>query len=191
MDILPSYWGAGGVSGDLKARYGTFKNNSALQKANQVLVGGSLYLVLSKDWSLGNVVADEIWPRLTETYYHPIENHGTAGLDLPQGIKANYLQTEFSTGLGLGPQNNAAGAAPAYPVSFDITYDGSQPTSGNDRAWQSLWKLQLSTTLLKKWAGNVQPTVTYTTGKNGGFDYDKQVLIGILVKLFDPEQTGS
>src|SRR6202012_1323751 len=122
-----------------------------------------------------------IWPRLSLTYYTPLSTDGPASnVGLPQGVKAAYVQAEFKTAINLGrglwvkDQND-------YAFRLGVTYDGSMPTTGAKQSWEDLWTVQLSTDLID--LGTFKPAITFQTGKNGGFKYDSQILIGLFKKL--------
>ena len=181
--VFPSYWFAFGGYTDLQYRYGTIQQNSTLVKANQFNVGAGMFAVLPV-LTDGKILSIDSAPRLSATYYHPVSTSGGT-LALPTGITANYLQTEFHVELGLLPKGALHVGKEDYPFKLDILYDGSKPLTGPNEQWQSLWKLQLYTAIVK--SGNTSAAVTYQTGKQAGFTYDHQVILGILVHFLDPK----
>jgi hypothetical protein len=169
-DVLPESRMGFGVRGDLRYRYGTFKEDNALQDANQAIAGGSLYWV---PWVIRRTpfLVD---PQITASYYKPFSTHSST-VSVPSDIKANYFQGEFHTQVGtavLGPL-----------IALDIKYDASKPTTGTSLEWQNLWQLQLSMAI---GTSSIKPAVTYKSGAQGGFQYDKQVLIGFLTEFLKP-----
>lgn len=177
LATVPTFYFGAGASGDLELRYGTFKHNGSNVSARELLVGADLYAVaLRRDWSFGfgRVLAA---PRLAVSYYHPTTVAGTEDVALPTGVKADYIQSEFETVIGFGGSSTST-------VKLDLKYDGSQPTTGVQKTWQNLWSAKLWIPGLK--FNGVNPTLTYQSGKNGGFTYDRQVLLGVLVEFLDP-----
>ena len=171
--ILPNSEFGFGAKGDIEYRYGTVKQQDGkLVNANQGLVGASIYMVPS-------VLRSQRWflvvPLITATYYKPVTTD-TSAISLPTNVKANYLQTEFHTKVGWDISGK-------YPLALDVKYDGSRPFTGTDRAWQSLWKLQLSIGLS---GSSVKPAVTYQSGAQGGLQYDREVIFGFLAELLKP-----
>jgi hypothetical protein len=167
-----------GFYGDLKYRYGTFKENGSPTRVNQLLGGAGLYLVLQRGLDQPWLY---IWPRVSLTYYTAITtNTPVAAADLPAGIKENYLQLAFKTGVNFGPRGEWGAPAGGYPFRLAITYAGSEPTSGESKTWENLWTIQLSTDALST---NFRPGVTFQSGKNGGLTYDRQVLLGFVYDL--------
>ena len=66
---------------------------------------------------------------------------------------------------------------------------GSKPLPGSDRSFQSPWKLQLSTALIK--VRNVYPSITWQSGEEGGctyFTYDKLIIVSALVQCLGPSK---
>lgn len=178
-DTPTFYFGTGG-SGDLEVRDGTFKQMGNNVSARELLIGAQLYgVALRRNWDFGfgRVLAA---PRVSALYYHPITATGTQDVALPSGVKADYIQTEFHTVLGFG------GSSTTSYVKLDLKYDGSEPTTGSTRTWQNLYTAKLWMPALK--FNGVNPTITYQSGKNGGFSYDKQVLVGVLVEFLDPKK---
>lgn len=175
--IVPTFYFGVGASGDIEVRYGTFKQNGSNVSARELLVGAELYaaaLPESRDFGIGRVLAQ---PRIDITYYHPTTATATQDVALPSGIKADYVQSEFETVIGFG-------GAHASAVKLDLKYDGSEPTTGARKSWQSLWTAKLWIPALK--FNGVSPTITYQSGKSGGFTYDRQVLLGVLVEFLNP-----
>jgi len=183
FSTFPSFWLAFGGYTDLQYRYGTIQQSSNLVKANQFNVGAGMFGVLPV-LTDGKILSIDSAPRLSATYYHPVSTTGGT-LALPTGITANYLQTEFHIELGLLPKGSLHVGKEDYPFKLDILYDGSKPLTGPDEKWQSLWKLQLYTAIVK--SGNTSAAITYQTGKQAGFTYDHQVILGILVHFLDPK----
>jgi hypothetical protein len=165
-----------GLSGDAEIRYGMSKKSGTTTNVREFLVGGEAYLVLPSKWDLG-AVRELASPRFSATYYHPSNVTSANDIALPSGVKANYLQTEFHTVLGLGPKSQ---------VKLDVKYDGSKPTTGGG-GWQNLWTVKAWTPALK--FGGVNPSITYQSGANGGFSYDRQVILGVLVEFLDPQKS--
>lgn len=180
---IPSTWPQPkvGLSGftDVKYRYGTVLQGTTLKKVNQLDVGAGGYIALPVSVRNGDV-SILASPRLSFTYYHPAKTTGGV-LSLPTGITANYVQMEFHTTLGLFRKGEWGVGYENYPFTLDVTYDGSRPISGKDRTYQNLVRVQLSTTLIG--ADNVYPSITYQSGKEGGFRYDKEVILGALIKF--------
>lgn len=167
-----------GLYGDLKYRYGTFKENGSPAHVNQLLGGAGLYLVLQRGLDQPWLY---IWPRLSLTYYSAITTSSpVTAADLPAGIKANYLQLTFRSGASFGPRGKWGAPAGRRPFRLAITYAGSEPTSGASKAWENLWTIQLST---DAFSTNFKPGITFQSGKNGGLTYNKQVLIGFVYNL--------
>jgi hypothetical protein len=180
--VFPSLWLGLGAYTDLQYRYGTVQQNGGLAGVNQFNAGGGMYAV--GPWlTESKVVSIDSAPRLSATYYHPVSTSGGT-LTLPNGIKADTLQTEFHIELGLWPRGALHADNKDYPFKLDILYDGTKPTTGASQQWQNLWKLQLYTNLLK--LGSATPAITYQTGKQAGFSYDHQVILGVLVRFLDP-----
>jgi hypothetical protein len=169
-----------GFAGDAELRYGNAKQGSSMAAVREFLVGGTLYAVAltPRPGSEGffQVIAS---PHLSLGYYHPSSPTSTNDIPLPDTVKANYIQSSVETVLGFGAGRNPK-------VELDVKYDGSKPTSGMDRAWQNLWTVKVWIPGLK--FNNVSPSVTYQSGANGGFSYDRQVLIGVLVEFLDPKK---
>jgi hypothetical protein len=162
-----------GLYGDFKYRYGTFDRGSRTSDLNQFLGGGGAYLVWAKD-QMPEWVA--FWPRLSATYYAPIStSSGVTTADLPPGVKANYLQLDLTAGIAFG--KGMFGATNYNPFRLTFSYKGSEPTVGSDTQWENMADLQLSTNLLGK---TFKPAITFQAGRNGGLQYDKQVLLGIM-----------
>jgi hypothetical protein len=170
LDKLPKAELGIGFGGDFRYRYGTFKQGDSLAKANQVIAGGSAYVVPDTlrgyDWIL-------IVPHLAVSYYKPVSTSSST-VSVPDDIKADYLETEFHTMLGTSPKRELT--SKIQQVTLELKYDGSQPMSGDNRAWQNLWTVQVCVAMTNS---TLKPAVTYKSGKQGGFDYDKQVLIGV------------
>lgn len=176
-DSVPKFYLGAGAAGDLELRYGTFKQNGSTVAARELLVGAQIYTsVLQHNWDFG-VVRVLAAPRINGTYYHAITATGTRDIAVPSGVKIDYIQTELETVIGFG--SSAASA-----VKLDLKYDGSKPTTGDIRVWENLWTVKVWIPSLQ--FNGINPTVTYQTGKNGGFTYDKQVLIGVLMEFLDP-----
>jgi hypothetical protein len=185
FSTFPHYWlGLGGYL-DLQYRYGTIQQNSSLEKVNQFNAGAGLFAVVPVITN-GKFLSIDSAPRLSATYYHPISTTGGT-LALPSGVTANYLQTEFHVELGILPKGSLHVDKEDYPFKLDIRYDASKPLSGATEQWQSLWKLQLYTAIVK--SGNTSAAITYQTGRQAGFTYDHQVILGILVHFLDPKAT--
>jgi hypothetical protein len=164
-----------GAAGDAELRYGTIKQGGTNVYSKQLMVGGDIYVVLPQHWNLG-YARDLASPRLSATYYHPANTTATSNIALPAGVKANYLQTEFQTIVGFGADNQ---------VKLDVKYDGSKPTAGGSGPWQNLWTVKVWIPALK--FNGVNPSITYQSGANGGFTYDRQVLLGVLVEFLKPK----
>ena len=168
-----------GIKGDLRYRYGTFNQGTTLVNANQAIIGGSLYVVPS-------IFRNQSWltvvPQITASFYKPVSTSDSS-INGPADIKANYLQTEFHSELGTDLFGKLNKVKDMYPISLDVKYDGSKPLTGSDRAWQSSWKLQLSIALS---GTSLKPAVTYQTGTQGGFQYNKQVLFGFVAEILSP-----
>jgi len=177
--LTPTFYFGAGASGDLELRYGTFKQNGNNVTARELLIGGQLYAVSlprTRDFGILRILAP---PRVTVGLYHPIAASGTQDVvTLPSEVKANYLQTSFETVIGFGGTSTST-------VKLDLKYDGSQPTTGSPKTWQNLYTAKLWVPGLK--FNGVNPTVTYQSGMKGGFTYDKQVLIGVLMEFLDPK----
>src|SRR5262249_12264137 len=125
-----------GIYGDARYRYGNFDQKSGDGHVNQFLAGGGVYLIWQKGMSASWIA---VWPRLSATYYAPVSTDASLSKGiLPAGIKADFLQTEFKTGLNLGPQGGwGVQDADRYPLRLMVTYDGSLPTTGSERKWES------------------------------------------------------
>ncbi|MBV9570209.1 MAG: hypothetical protein JO056_03105 [Alphaproteobacteria bacterium] len=160
-----------GLYGDLRYRYGTFDDQGSLSHVNQVLGGGGIYFVWQK--GMLNQPWIDIWPGVSLTYYSPISTDTPLlkGI-LPDGIKADFLQAEFKTGLRF--------PVAGHPFRLIVKYDGSLPTNGLNNSWESLWNVQLSADLFDS---GFEPAITFQSGKNGGLSYDRQLLFGIVKHL--------
>jgi hypothetical protein len=180
--IFPAYWFGFGGYMDLQYRYGTIQQNASLMKANQSDAGAGMFAVFPIITD-GRFLSIDSAPRVSATYYHPVTTTGGM-LALPTGITANYLQTEFHIELGVLPKGAFHVGDEEYSFKLDVLYDGSKPMTGANQQWKSLWKLQLYTALVK--SGNTSAAITYQSGKQAGFTYDHQVILGILVHFLDP-----
>jgi hypothetical protein len=173
--IAPQRIAGYGFYGDLKYRYGTFDENAKQSNVNQFLAGGGAYMVWQKGMDQPWI---DIWPRLSFTYYAPIStNSPVTSADLPPGVKANYFQLGLKTGIFLGAKGAWVKDPDSYPFRLVASYEGSEPTTGADRSWESMWNIQLSTDIL---GTTFRPAVTFQSGRNGGLQYDRQVLFGII-----------
>jgi hypothetical protein len=146
-----------------------------------VLFGASAYaspvFLRRKKWLV-------IVPLLTLSYYKPVTT-STSLITLPSNIKPDYLQTEIHTELGWDFFGKLANVKNQYPLLLDIKYDGSKPLSGTDRGWQSLWRVQLAFSVS---GSSVKPAITYQNGSQGGFKFDKEVIVGFVAQLLNPSR---
>jgi hypothetical protein len=166
-----------GTYGDAELRYGSVNQNGKRVNVREFMVGGGVYFALPHRWDTG-FVRSLASPRLSATYYHPTNTTDSSNIPLPDGVKANYLQSELRTVLGFGTSGNNY-------VKLDVKYDGSKANTGTERRWQSLWTAKLWVPKLS--FNGVNPSITYQSGANGGFTYDRQVLLGVLVEFLDPK----
>jgi len=180
---LPALLVGMGAYADVEYRVGTFPSGSTTARVRQSLGGGGVYFVIPPPSQWGWVI---VWPRISATYYAPFSTNqvGDESALLPPDVKLNYVQTEFHTTLGLGPKGWKTQDAEMFPFKLDVMYSGSKATSGSTTAWQNLWKIQLSTGLIG--SKRVTPVLSYQSGIDRGFTYDRQWLLGALVEFFDP-----
>lgn len=152
-------------------RYGAFTQNGKHYVANQAVVGAGAKVFFP--WQLNNWWAS--WPFVSVTYYHVI-NHSGSTIPIPKTIKDDYISAEGKLDVLLPIP--VRGRARGLELSIDIK--ASKATTGVGRNWEVLKSIQL----LANIGGNWHPGITYQEGKNGGFRYDKQIIIGFTAELF-------
>lgn len=105
---------------------------------------------------------------VTLTYYKAV-NESSAVAVLPEGIEADKIILRSSGDLGFGTGNK-------WRFLFDASL--TKPTSGDDRDVQDKIDLAIGVRMNK-----FTPVLRYVNGKEGGFKYDRQVLLGLLWQL--------
>lgn len=171
-------WGFG-LHGDAEYRYGTLNQKGQPFNANQALLGMSAYGVRS---SLRREPWIVVAPMLTVSYYKPVST-STSLITLPSNIKSDYLQTEIHVELGSDLFGSMTKVNDQYPLLLDVKYDGSKPLGGIDRGWQSLWRIQFSFNMK---SSGIKPAITYQSGAQSGFKFDREVIIGVVAELLNP-----
>lgn len=104
-------------------------------------------------------------PTVTFTYYRAF-NESTDVAALPKGIESDKIIGRFSGDLPIVRGSRVR-------VIFDLS--ATKPTSGVDRDLQKKAELALGVRMAK-----FTPIIKYVTGEEGGFKYDRQVLLGLL-----------
>lgn len=168
-----------GTYADAELKYGSIGQNGKQVNVRKFMIGGGIYVAMPQHWDTG-FIRDLASPRLSATFYHPTNTTDSTDIPLPDGVKANYLQTELRTVWGFGASGHNY-------VKLDVKYDGSKAYTGTDRSWQNLWTVKLWAPSLS--FNGINPAVTYQSGASGGFTYDRQVLIGVLVEFLNPKSS--
>lgn len=183
---------------DVRERYGNFKQkDSSLQRISQTIggIGTELRMVWFDDWlnlSQRTGKIDEA-PRLSVAYY-TIRGTSVEKAALPDELKANVIQLELKNSTTIpGLQctkktvqstdpNDIFGSGTSITCPWSLSVDllGTRPTTGSDRKNELLTDLALSF----ETGGNLKPVLHYRSGKEHGLEYDRQLILGILMKLF-------
>lgn len=111
------------------------------------------------------------FPMLRITYYR--SSGATAATSVPADIKADQFSASLNFSLPLSPYANVK-------PRLDFEGELSRALTGNDREWQSLVKAAL---LLQLGGSDFKPVLSYTSGEKFGFQYDRQVLLGLALDL--------
>ncbi|HKI02978.1 MAG TPA: hypothetical protein VKK31_13465 [Thermoanaerobaculia bacterium] len=184
---------------DLRERYGNFKQeDSTVQRINQTMGGLGVefrYSGFDEQFNLSSRTGkiDEP-PRLSLTYY-TVRGTSVEEAALPDELKADVIQLDLKASLTIprlqctvkivqssddeeevfGP-----GKSISCPWSFSVDLLGTKPTSGTQRKGEVLYDLALSYDV----EGSIKPVLHYRSGKEHGLEYDRQLILGILMKLF-------
>jgi len=113
-----------------------------------------------------------VFPMLRITYY---KSDGASAADSPLGadIKADQLDAALVFALPLPAMGN-------IKPRLDFDGDLSKPLDGDDRKWKSLVKASL---MLEIGRSAFKPVVSYTSGEKLGFQFDRQMLLGVALDL--------
>jgi len=175
------------IFGELRQRYGEVDAGAqGVIRANQFIYGGGLEAAWTGAYRFGSgspspsalygLFRDP--PRIRVGYYSATDVNDNMA-PVPEDLMADYLTVGGDLHIAL-----PWFTAPLYksPLLLNYEYKGSKPTTG-DSGYSSYHNLQLAYVL----KGDLKPVVTYKTGKEQGLDYDKQVILGILIELTKPQ----
>lgn len=187
----------GGLFYDLAAtvevgqRFGEFKTTAGdVENVSQTLAGVSVIwipkwfqkMVRTKDISEETILPDCVFtpegckvvkipldapPKVTFTYYRAF-NESTATAALPQGIDADKIIGKLAGDLPVVRKLR-------YPIRFVFDLSATKPTTGAERDLETKVDVGIGVRLKQ-----FTPLLRYVTGEEGGFKYDKQVLLGLL-----------
>lgn len=109
-----------------------------------------------------------VFPMIRVTYY---KSDGASASDSPiaSDIKNDQIDASLNFSLPLRQIGN---------IKSRLDFDGdlSRPLTGNDKKWKSLVKASI---MLEIGNSSFKPVLSYTSGQKLGFQYDKQMLLGI------------
>ena len=112
-----------------------------------------------------------LYPMLRVTYYK--SSGVTAGSTIGSDIKDDQIDASLSFALPLRPFSN-------LKPRLDFDGDLSRPLTGADKEWKSLIKASL---MIEVGDTPFKPVFSYTNGQKLGFQYDRQMLLGIALDL--------
>ena len=147
-------------------RYGHFTERGKKYEANQALIGAGARLFFP--WRVGHWLAS--WPYLSVTYYHA-KDSSSSNIPVPEGIKTDFIQADENAIVFLPIQTDKAGDR----LELSVDMAASKATAGETRKWQYLTTVQLIANVGGSW----KPALTYREGRQHGFQYDKQVILGV------------
>lgn len=108
------------------------------------------------------------FPMLRVTYYKS-DGASAANSTIASGIKADQINASLTFSL---PLPTMSGVEPR----FDFDGSLSRATTGDDREWKDLVKAAI---LFKIGDSQFKPVISYTSGQKLGFQYDRQLLMGL------------
>lgn len=173
---------AASLFGELRQRFGEIDAGDAgIVRANQFIYGGGAEFAWTGAYRLGSgEQPSQIYgffrdpPRFRLGYYSATNvNNNTA--PIPEEINANYLTVGMDVHVALPWFYKSLHNS---PLLLNYEYKGSKATTGTS-GYSSYHNIQIAFIL----DGDIKPVLTYKTGKEQGLEYDKQVILGILIEL--------
>lgn len=113
-----------------------------------------------------------VFPMIRVTYY---KSDGATDAPIGAGIKDDQIDASLSFALPLRVIGN-------MKSRLDFDGDLSRPLTGSDKKWKSLVKASL---MVQLGTSNFKPVFSYTSGEKLGFQYDRQMLLGIAFDFAD------
>ncbi|HEX7680190.1 MAG TPA: hypothetical protein VF713_18810 [Thermoanaerobaculia bacterium] len=125
---------------------------------------------------------DAVQARLTLEIPIPL----TASFDSAAEYRRQYTQfladsLRAASGANVTPVPPTA-ARPSFPFSFSVDFKVSRPTDGTSHKVEHFADLALK---MIQPGAKVGYVLRYRTGKDLGFEYDRKLLAGVLLRLFD------
>lgn len=190
-------WAFGGILyPELGYRYGNIDQGGKSYDANQVYYGGGLkFYTAEPDTPRVEDRTFFVESPYVSFAYNKVDNNGGTDAPAPEGIDNEYLVTEGFLNVYLqaphvlekaildrvrGPGSGCR-PAPGHLFSVSAKLTGSHPTSGGG------WEVAREYKLVMQTGTSLTPMLSYKTGEDRGFTYDKQVLLGFAMSFFkDP-----
>ena len=167
-----------GLTGDVRSRWGTFEEGEGDTKktveGNQSVAGIGLTLLLpsAPSWLQGFEV--------TASYYQVIDSEGD--LTAPEALDIDHLQARLKSRILPLLQTKRF-----KEVALVLDGRASRALEGLDKG-----ELEYYTSLaLEVGSKKTAATVRWESGKEVGFDYDKKIVFGVLLRLLGLEPGGS
>lgn len=192
---IPCFTGSSGfeVFADARQQYGTFEVASdeepaegeeaepkRIDNVNQTMYGAGFEMPFPCSYRLVNAMSRwsgvlDMQPRISATYYR-VNGTSVNEIALPKGITEDQLLLTLRAGLHL---RSLSAGEKKWPLRFDIAVDASKAMGGDDREWKDLTELAL---VIDR-DGEVKPVLKYVDGERLGFEYDQQLILGIIWEL--------